>query len=104
MKRKIIDSHTHTYPDAIAARAAENLGNFYNFTVAESGTFSDLERCEREAGITGFLLLPVATSAKNVDKINEAAGTSGGSSESRRLRGFRLRVDAPGLSGFPRRT
>lgn len=52
MKRKIIDSHTHTYPDAIAARAAENLGNFYNFTVAESGTFSDLERCEREAGIT----------------------------------------------------
>ena len=33
MKRKIIDSHTHTYPDAIAARAAENLGNFYNFTV-----------------------------------------------------------------------
>ena len=73
MKRKIIDSHTHTYPDAIAARAAENLGNFYNFTVAESGTFSDLERCEREAGITGFLLLPVATSAKNVDKINEAA-------------------------------
>ena len=85
MNRKIIDSHTHTYPDAIAARAAENLGNFYNFTVAESGTFTDLERCEREAGITGFLLLPVATSARNVDKINEAAAHQ---AEAARANGF----------------
>ena len=70
---KIIDTHTHTYPDAIAGKAAENLGKFYNFKVSESGTFRDLEECERKAGISGFLLLPVATSARNVDKINEAA-------------------------------
>lgn len=61
---KIIDTHTHTYPDAIAGKAAENLGKFYNFKVSESGTFRDLEECERKAGISGFLLLPVATSAE----------------------------------------
>ncbi len=70
---RIIDAHTHIYPDAIADKAAANLGSFYGFTVPESGTFSDLLRCERDAGIGGFLLLPVATSARNVDKINEAA-------------------------------
>ncbi len=70
---RIIDTHTHTYPDAIAEKASENLGKFYNFKVSESGTFRDLEECERTAGISGFLLLPVATSARNVDKINEAA-------------------------------
>ena len=71
--KPIIDCHTHVYPDRIAERAAENLGRFYRFTVAESGTFSDLLSCERAAGIGGILILPVATSAKHVEKINEAA-------------------------------
>ncbi len=73
---KIIDSHMHTYPDAIAARAAENLGKFYNFIVSRSGTESDLLECARETKLSGFLLLPVATSVKNVDKINEASAES----------------------------
>ena len=70
---KIIDSHTHTYPDSIAAKAAKNLGEFYHFTVSESGTFTALEECERSAGIGGFLLLPTASAPRNVDKINESA-------------------------------
>ncbi len=71
--RKIIDSHTHTYPEAIAARAAENLGAFYNFTVTESGTLATLEEDITSAGMTGFLLLPVATTPRHVDKINIGA-------------------------------
>ncbi len=70
---RIIDCHTHTYPEAIAEKASKNLAEFYRFTVAESGTFPDLLSCEREAGIGGFLLLPVATAAKNVDSVNRAA-------------------------------
>ncbi len=71
--RKIIDSHTHTYPEAIAARAAENLGAFYNFTVMESGTLNTLEEDISSAEMTGFLLLPVATTPRHVDKINIGA-------------------------------
>ena len=70
---KIIDSHTHNYPEALAARAAENLGKFYNFTVEESGTFSRLEEVQRECGVCGFVLLSVATSPKNVPHINDFA-------------------------------
>lgn len=70
---KILDCHTHTYPEAIAARAAENLGAFYNFVVTESGTLKTLEKDISDAGMDGFLLLPVATSPNNVDKINIGA-------------------------------
>lgn len=73
---KIFDSHTHIYPEEIAARATENLGNFYNFTVSESGTLNNLFDCQRKAQASGFLLLPVATSSRNVDKINELSAES----------------------------
>lgn len=69
----ILDSHTHVYPERVALRAANNLAKFYNVTVAESGTFEGLLAAEKRAEIGGMLLLPVATSWKNVDKINESA-------------------------------
>ena len=69
----IFDSHTHVYPERIASKAAQNLSVFYGFTVAESGTFEGLLDCERKAGVGGMLILPVATSWKNVDKINASA-------------------------------
>ena len=69
----ILDAHTHVYPERIALRAATNLADFYHFTVAESGTFEGLLACDKKAGIGGMLLLPVATSWKNVDKINDSA-------------------------------
>jgi len=71
----ILDAHTHVYPERIALRAATNLAEFYQFTVAESGTFESLLACEKQAGIGGMLLLSVATSWKNVDKINEAVAS-----------------------------
>jgi len=69
----ILDSHTHVYPEKIAAKAAENLGHFYNFIVQESGTLSTLEDCCKNNGIGGFLLLPVSTSAAHTDRVNEIA-------------------------------
>ena len=82
----IFDAHTHVYPQRIASKAAANLAEFYQFTVAESGTFEDLLACEKKAGIGGMLLLPVATSWKSVDKINEAAASW---AELARKEGFR---------------
>ena len=67
----IIDSHTHIYPEKLAAKAAFNLGKFYNFTVQEKGTAENLKQCLRGAGIGGFVLLATATNANQVDRINE---------------------------------
>lgn len=68
---KIFDIHTHTCPERIADKAAENLGHFYNFHVERTGTVSDLMSNCRDAGISGFLLLGVATNAHQVRHVNE---------------------------------
>jgi Predicted metal-dependent hydrolase of the TIM-barrel fold len=67
---KIIDAHTHTYPEVIAEKAAKNLGEFYDFTVQCHGTYADLENQAKQTGTVGMFLLSVATSPKQVEKIN----------------------------------
>ncbi len=69
---KILDMHTHTYPEKIAARACENLGAFYNFEVEGAGTYAGLEQEARACGICGFLLFAVATNAHQVPKVNDS--------------------------------
>lgn len=70
-KYKILDMHTHTYPEAIAEKACVSLGRFYDFEVRGAGTYADLERQAREAGTDGFLLFSVATNARQVQKVND---------------------------------
>lgn len=67
---KVFDIHTHTYPEAIAERATENLGKFYNFKVQGKGTYCDLESQAEENGVGGYLLFSVATNARQVEKVN----------------------------------
>lgn len=55
---KVFDIHTHTYPEAIAERAVENLGRFYNFVPEGKGTYADLSAQAPENNIRGFLLFP----------------------------------------------
>ncbi|MCI8387729.1 MAG: amidohydrolase [Clostridiales bacterium] len=69
---KIIDIHTHTYPEAISEKAVRNLGNFYEFHVEGKGTYADLEAQARGVGIGGFLLFSVATNAHQVNKVNDS--------------------------------
>lgn len=69
---KIFDIHTHTYPEILSERATENLGKFYNFHVEGKGTVSDLMKNSEDAGISGFLLLGVATNARQVKRVNES--------------------------------
>ena len=68
---RIIDAHAHIYPDAIAEKASENLGKFYNFKVQGKGTLSDLENEARNASIEGFFIFGVATNAHQVKKVND---------------------------------
>ncbi len=69
---KIFDAHTHTYPAILAPKATVNLGAFYNFRVACEGTVNDLVETSRQAGVSGFLILGVATNARQVRHVNEA--------------------------------
>ena len=68
---RIIDSHTHTYPELIAQKATQNLGKFYDFQVDGAGTYNALEEEARQAGVDGFLLFCVATNAHQVGKLND---------------------------------
>jgi len=72
---KILDIHTHTYPEAIAAKATKNLGEFYNFDVSGKGTHADLEEQAREGGVNGFVLFCVATNAHQVQKVNDSVAS-----------------------------
>ena len=67
---KVFDIHTHTYPEAIAEKATENLGKFYEFHVDGKGTYDDLESQASENGVGGYLLFSVATNPRQVEKVN----------------------------------
>lgn len=66
----IFDTHVHIYPDLIAPKVVDSLAKCYNFTPLGKGTYDEYIMCASQAGLTGFLLFSVATSAHQVDKIN----------------------------------
>ncbi len=68
---EIIDAHTHIYPDKIAAKAAESIGNFYNMTARYSeGSVDKLLSVGSQYGVSGFLVCSVATIPEQVPSIN----------------------------------
>jgi len=69
--QKIIDIHTHTYPEQISRKACENLGKFYNISIHGNGTYAELEADAKENGVVGFLLFSVATNGHQVSHVND---------------------------------
>ena len=67
---KIIDIHTHVYPQAIAAKAAQNVRNFYQIGRNMDGTPEMLLQRGAQAGISRYVVLPVAVRPENVQSIN----------------------------------
>ena len=68
---KIIDFHAHIYPPKIAEKASLSTGEFYHITPAHSGTSEELLSVGKTAGISEFVLLPVATKSEQVHHINQ---------------------------------
>ena len=68
---KIIDIHTHIYPDEIARKATDSVRTFYGIG---DGTMDGTERMLLEkgaqAGISQFVILPVAIRPDRVQGIN----------------------------------
>jgi hypothetical protein len=68
---KIIDFHTHIFPDAIAQRAIAVLTeNAHGVAPHTNGTLSGLRTSMRANGVTQSVLLPIATKVSQVSTIN----------------------------------
>jgi len=69
---KIIDIHTHIYPEAIAQKAAASIREFYDLDTHEmDGTAATLLERGAQAGIDRFLILPVAMRPDRTRHIND---------------------------------
>lgn len=69
----IIDIHTHTFPDAIAAKAVDKLKHNSHTQPFLDGTAASLSASAKAAGIDLAVIQPVATSPKQVEGINDGA-------------------------------
>lgn len=68
---KFIDMHAHIYPDTIAHKAAQSIRNFYRLDgEGMDGTADMLLQQGAEAGISQYLILPVAVKPEQVSSIN----------------------------------
>ena len=70
---RIIDFHTHIYPDSVAFKAADDVRAFYDGLGDETvdGRVQTLLHHADEAGITQMAILPVATKPERTRHINE---------------------------------
>mgnify|MGYP001416165389 CR=1 FL=1 len=69
----VIDFHTHTFPDAIAPAALEQLSACANVLPHTDGTENALRSSMRENNISYSVVMPVATRAQQVVNINNNA-------------------------------
>ena len=70
---RVIDFHTHTFPEAIAARAVAQLSAASHTKAFTDGTEAGLCASMRGAGIDLSVILPVATNPRQVVRINDAS-------------------------------
>ncbi len=70
---KIIDIHTHIYPDKIARKATESIRDFYQLDGSQQmdGTVEMLLERGKQAGISQYVVLPVSNMPARVRGINE---------------------------------
>lgn len=64
------DAHTHIYPEKIAQKATDSVGQFYGLHMDYVGLPSVLAQTGEEAGIDRFLVCSVATKAEQAASIN----------------------------------
>lgn len=67
----MIDFHTHIYPESIAVKATKNICDFYNLDTNLTGTSEVLLERGKKAGISHYVLLPVAIRPEHTHHINQ---------------------------------
>lgn len=71
MQGKIIDFHTHVFPEKVAEKAVEQLSNYYNIPVPYQGELQELLNFAQEAGVGKVVLHAVATKPTQVQVNND---------------------------------
>ena len=69
----IIDMHTHSFPEKLAASTLEKLSAASHTRPFTNGTPRGLQASMREAGVGLSVVLPVATSPRQVEHVNDAS-------------------------------
>ena len=67
----IVDAHCHIYPEKIAAKAVQSVGEFYTIEMDGDGTTTRLNQFMEEAGITTAIVHSVAVKPQTVTSIND---------------------------------
>ena len=68
---KIIDVHAHIYPQKIEQKATEAIRAFYGIaSMGHSGESGQLIASGKQAGVTKFMVFSTATTAKQVESID----------------------------------
>jgi len=70
-KRKIIDAHTHIFPDKIAEKVSENIGAFYGLDWYSPASVGNLISAGNEIGVCHYLVCSTATVVSQVEHIND---------------------------------
>lgn len=68
---KIIDFHTHIYPEKVARKATLSICEFYELDSDQNGTAEELLTLGSSVGITDYAVLPVAVKPDGVGHIND---------------------------------
>lgn len=74
----IIDFHTHTFPDKIAAQTIAFLAEKGEVKPFREGTLSSLKESMKRSGVDFSVILPVATAPRQVESINRLAAELNG--------------------------
>ena len=67
----VVDAHVHVYPEKIALRAAESVGDFYQCPMFKEGSVSAMLAAVEGSPITHHIIYSVATKPSNVESIND---------------------------------
>lgn len=68
--RKILDFHSHAYPEKVASKSVTFLNKYYKVTCQGSGTIDDLLNSAKEGGVGCLLIHSVATKPSQVENVN----------------------------------
>lgn len=91
MERKVIDFHTHAFPEKIAGKTIKMLSAKAGIPAHSDGTTEGLRKVLGTAGISLGIVLPVVTRAEQFDSITRFAAQI---NEGRRMREEAITTDA----------
>ncbi len=68
---QVIDFHCHVFPEAVAEKATNNVGNYYGINMHGKGLASELENFNKSFPVKGFVIHSSATTAHQVERVND---------------------------------